>query len=191
MMVMLQRAKKILLIQLFVSMSGIVLTANDRSDRALSQDLADQSLKQSQMILVNEQTYPNCCRYVQTILHTYPDKVSEFLFVLSSEQVLQSHKGILMVPYAWISGLEQQDPTIDGIIRNYITTQMQSSTSWINRIDWEKVSIGLIVVCLAAIAVHLYKIEKTMSRIDNQIKSNTVFWLCTLPNKMLKKIQNP
>lgn len=191
-----QSVKKILFTLLFISVSSITLIAQEGGNSALSQDLISQSLKKSQAIeLINKNqkllqiTYPKCYQYIQTILHMYPEKVSEFLFVQSSESVLQSHKSILMVPYAWLSGLEQEDPTIDEIIRNYITTQMQPSTSWINRIDWEKVSIGLIVGCLGIIAVHLYKIEKTMSRIDNQIKSNTLFWLCTLPNKMLKKFK--
>lgn len=180
-MFIVQHVKKLWLTLLLVGSAGIMIMADQSMDTKISS---------SQMVLVSEQTYPKSCRYVQTILHAYPDKVSEILFIMSPEQVLQSHKGILMIPYAWLVALEQSDSLMDEIIRNYIATRMQSSASWLHWIDWDKVSIGLIVVCLAAISIHLYKIERSISRIDHQIKSNTLFWLCTLPNKMRQKFQN-
>lgn len=207
-MVVVQQVQKIIFVLLLTVVSSIVCTIDKPPYKTipkipiasqavlakpeigvLDEDLNVQSSKHSQIVSVSEQTHPNSCRYVQTILRSYPDKVSEVLFVIGSDRSLQSYKSILMIPYAWLSGLEQQDIIIDEIIQNYIKNQMQSLTAWINRIDWDKVSIGLIVVCLTVIAVHLYKIEKTMSRIDNQIKSNTLFWLCTLPTKMMKQLQ--
>lgn len=137
---------------------------------------------------ISEETHPNTCRYMRTILHQHSDKVRNIVFVVGSNMTVQSHETMLLIPFSWIEALEMEDKIMDELIQNHIKNHMVSTSSLLQRIDWDHVCMGVLLSCLVVISVHLYKIEKTMHRIDNQIKSNTLFWICTLPNKFLKSI---
>lgn len=138
--------------------------------------------------IISQKSHPTTCVYISKILEQHPDKVKNIVFLLGKNAELHAYDTTLLIPISWVDALEIHDPQIENIIQTYINTQMISRNSFIHKVDWNKVGMGIILSCLVLISLHLYKIEKVMKRIDNQIKSNTIFWLCTLPNKVYKSI---
>jgi hypothetical protein len=137
---------------------------------------------------ITPESHPTTCTYMSQILSQHQNKIKKIVFLLGANVELQSYDSTLLIPFSWINAIESQNKDIDTIIQNYITTHMKSHDSFIDKINWNNVSMGVMLSCLVVISLHLYKIEKVMKRIDNQIKSNTIFWLCTLPTKMHKHI---
>jgi|GEM_PF-1451463 len=173
--IMLRTMHKILLVTFLCTMAPWVFASESAS-------------VENTVSTVSEETHPNTCRYIRNILHEHRDKVRNIVFIVGSNVTVQSHETMLLIPFSWIDAIEIEDKVIDQLIQNHIKNHMVSSTSLLQRIDWDRVCMGVLLSCLVVISVHLYKIEKTMHRIDSQIKSNTLFWICTLPNKLLKSV---
>jgi len=121
----------------------------------------------STVSMISEKTHPNTCRYIRNILHEHCDKVRNIVFIVSSNVTVQSHETMLLIPFSWIDAIEVEDKVIDQLIQNHIKNHMVSSTSLLQRIDWNLVYMGVLCSCL-------FVIWRNLGVIDSNV--NNIYW---------------